>query len=257
MSKSEIILIGSGNLATHLGKAFYKQGYKIRQVFSRDIENAKLLAKNLKCQSYTDMIAEIDLTADIYILALSDDVIEQFAGKIILKGRDQIVLHTSGSVPMGGLKGSAKNYGVFYPLQSFTKRKKVDFKKIPICVEGNNKIASDILIAMAAELSSAVYEINSEQRQALHLAAIFANNFSNFMYQIAFEILESKNIPFDILRPLILETAKKVMDARPLEMQTGPAKRRDLSTIKKHLELLSTDKKYVDIYQLLSKAIMK
>jgi len=245
-------LLGSGHVATHLGHALMENGNKICQVFSRNILHAQALSNQIMCHKYTDKIQDLYDDADVYILALSDDALLDVSKKISLKKSNQIIVHTSGSIPMTVLENSAANYGVFYPLQTFTKNRKVDFDQIPICIESSNEWVLQTLLDMASELSSKVYQIQSEQRLALHISAIFANNFSNYMYQIAEKILHAHDIPFEILKPLIRETAEKVMEGSPAEMQTGPAKRGDVLTIEKHTAFLSSSPTYKEIYQLIS-----
>ena len=255
MKKPEIVLLGSGHVATHIGHALQKNGNNICQIFSRNILHAQALANQVMCQKYTDKIQDLYDDADVYILALSDDALLGVSKKISLKKSNQIIVHTSGSIPMTVLENSAANYGVFYPLQTFTKNRKVDFEQIPICIESSNEWVLQTHLDMASELSSKVYQIQSEQRLALHISAIFANNFSNYMYQIAEKILHTQNIPFDILKPLIRETAEKVMEHSPVDIQTGPAKRGDVLTIEKHTAFLSSDPTYKEIYQLISNSI--
>ncbi|MCE9539162.1 MAG: DUF2520 domain-containing protein, partial [Bacteroidetes bacterium] len=196
---------------------------------------------------------KIDTTADIYIIAVNDDAIIEVTKLLRLKNK--IVVHTSGSVEMNILKPISKNIGVFYPLQTFSKNKTVDFNVIPVCLEANNKDTFKVLQTLAKSISSNVQKINSEQRKTIHLAAVFACNFSNHLYTIASSILASANISFDVLSPLIEETARKVKNTPPIEAQTGPAVRNDIKTINNHLKMLSDNKEYRQLYKLISKNI--
>ena len=250
--KHKIVIIGAGNVATQLGKTLKKSSYSILQVYSKHNSSASNLAKSLTCD-YTTNPQQLNLTADIYIIAVNDDAIIEVVQQLTLK--DKIVVHTSGSVEMDVLKPLTKNYGVFYPLQTFSKTNKVDFKTVPICLEASNTSSFKTLDLIAKSISTDVQKINSSQRKTIHLAAVFACNFSNHLYSIASSILESNNISFDILKPLIEETANKIKKGAPAEMQTGPAIRNDKKTMDKHLVMLSDNKEYQQLYKLLSKSI--
>ena len=191
--------------------------------------------------------------ADIYLLAISDDAISEFSKTLPIQ--DRLVAHTSGSVGIHDLDKKHRR-GVFYPLQTFTKDSEIDFKDVPICIEVLEKNDLQTLKALAEAIGSPYYKISTEQRQTLHLSAVFVNNFTNQLYRIAHEITDAKNIDFEVLKPLILETAKKVQTLSPYIAQTGPAKRNDKKTIKKHLKLIE-NKDYKAIYELLTNAIKK
>lgn len=248
----KIVLIGSGNVATQLGFALKKSKQNIVQVYSRNIKNAFSLAKLLKSDA-TNNVSKIISDADIYIIAIKDDEIASIAKKI--KIENKIIVHTSGSVAIGVLKNMSKNYGVFYPLQTIAKNKKTNFSKIPICIEANNKSTFEILKQLASKISKHIYNIDSEQRKQIHLAAVFACNFTNQMYAIAEQILKQKKIPFTILYPLISETASKIKHNSPVLTQTGPAKRGDKKVMQEHLKLLSNKKDWAKLYSLISKQI--
>lgn len=253
-SPIKISIIGSGNLATQLGLALHKEGYLISQVYSRNKKNASLLSKKIKAEAITDL-KKLSKDSSIYIIAVKDDAIEAVAKQ--LKLLDQILVHTSGSVSMDVLKKSSKNYGVFYPLQTFSKEKKADFKTIPICIEANKKNTSTTLEYFAKSISSNVKRVNSEQRKKIHLAAVFACNFSNHMYAIAEQLLAKDKLSLDLLKPLIEETANKIKENKPSKVQTGPAARNDKKTMDAHLKLLSKEKDLQKIYELISKSIVK
>jgi predicted short-subunit dehydrogenase-like oxidoreductase (DUF2520 family) len=248
-----IVLIGAGNVACNLGITLHKEGYSISQVYSQTKKSATELAKKVKAEAITDL-KKLDQNASIYIIAVADDAIEKIAKKLNLK--DKIVVHTSGSVSINVLKGSSKNFGVFYPLQTFSKNRIVDFRQIPVCIEANNKATSTTLNYFAKSISGNVKNINSAQRKTIHLAAVFACNFSNHLYLIAEKILLENNLSLDLLKPLIEETAAKIKNNSPAKMQTGPAVRGDKKTMKAHLKLLSEKKEYEKIYTLLSKSII-
>lgn len=251
-SSQKIVIIGAGNLATQLGRTLHKAGYKILQVYSPSRKSAELLATKLNSTGITD-IKKIDTGAFMYFISIKDDAIASFCKRLMLD--NQLVVHTSGTVDAAVLKTCSKNYGVFYPLQTFSKDKPVDFKNIPVCIESNNKTSARLLERVARSITTNVQEVSSEQRKVLHLAAVFACNFSNHMYTIASEILLKHQLSFDLLKPLIAETADKVQGNDPAEMQTGPAKRKDTKTMKAHLKLLNKDKELKTIYKLISKHI--
>jgi len=233
-----IVLIGSGNVATQLGISLKNASHKIIQVFSIHKKNANTLAKLLKCDS-TDNLSAISKGADIYIISIKDDTIISFTKK--LKLNNKIVVHTSGSIEMEVLKFSSKNIGVFYPLQTISKNKKIDFTNIPICIEANNSSTLAILKSLAKSISNNVNSITSKQRKQIHLAAVFACNFSNHLYAIANTILKRNNLPLSLLYPLIDETATKIKHSSPAENQTGPAKRRDKKVMQEHIKLLGSN----------------
>jgi predicted short-subunit dehydrogenase-like oxidoreductase (DUF2520 family) len=248
----KITIIGAGNLATQLGLTLYNEGYFISQIYSRNLKNASLLAKKIKGEAITDL-KNLSSDSSIYIIAVKDDAIESVAGQLNFK--DKIVVHTSGSIPIDVLKHCSKNYGVFYPLQTFSKEKSVDFKTIPVCIEANNSKTSTTLQYFAKSISENVKKVNSEQRKKIHLAAVFACNFSNYMYVVAEKILKKDKLSLDLLKPLIEETASKIKNYSPSVVQTGPAIRNDKKTMVAHIKLLSKEKDLQKIYTLLSESI--
>jgi len=240
----KIVIIGSGNVASHLISAFEKSTeIEIVQLFSR----SKFSLKNIPVVHDLNILA----AADLYIIAVSDDAIGHISEQFPFENR--LVVHTSGSVALENL--SSKNRkGVFYPLQTFTKNKAVDFKNIPICIESEWESDLNLLQKVANSISDKVFEISSEQRKSLHVSAVFVNNFVNHLYKIGSDICKEQNVPFEILQPLIRETADKILTLSPNEAQTGPAKRNDIQTINKHLEFLS-DNNQKKIYKLLTQSI--
>ena len=228
----KVVLIGSGNVAQHLILAFKKSlDVEIIQVFTRSQKNSSHLIDNIKI---TSNFSELK-NADVYIIAVSDNAIADVSSQIPFT--DKLVVHTSGSLSMKELD-SKNRKGVFYPLQTFSKDKEVDFSQIPICLEAENVNDYKTLETLAKSISNVVISINSEQRKALHVAAVFVSNFVNHLYKIGNDICLENNIPFDILKPLILETANKIETLPPNQAQTGPAKRNDTTTINTHLDFL-------------------
>lgn len=244
----EVVLLGSGNVATHLFKAFSAtEGIHVKQVYNHSKNS---LAYFQDKTEITEVISEIT-DADIYIMALKDDIIPAMAAK--LQGKQGLVVHTSGSVAIEDL-GGCKRKGVLYPLQTFSKEKEVDYSEIPFCIEANNPEDLQLLRSLAQKISGKAYEINSQQRKKLHLSAVFVCNFVNHLYAVGEQICQKNEIPFDILKPLIAETANKVQQASPATVQTGPAIRKDRSTIEGHLQLLESGENK-KIYELLTSAI--
>lgn len=242
------IIIGSGNVAQHLIQAFQKSGaVEVLQVFSRQKESVSHLIDSAKITDDWHKITE----ADLYVIAVSDSAIAEVSSNLPFENR--LVVHTSGSLQMDEL--NAKNRrGVFYPLQTFTKGKEVDFTAIPVCLESEFDDDYTILEDLAEAIKSKHYLISSDQRKSLHVAAVFVNNFTNHLYQLGKDICAEHQLPFEILKPLIAETANKVQHLSPLDAQTGPAKRHDQNTIDAHLALL-TDTTQKEIYKILTKSI--
>lgn len=249
----KVSIIGFGNLAQHLITAFEKaesQGCEIKlvEVYARKTEGLSALVPFEKICTDLDQLA----AADLYILAVSDSAIAEVS--LLLPFKNRLVVHTSGGVPLDDLDHNNRK-GVFYPVQSFTKNKEIDFSGIPIGLESQNSTDFQLIKKVASAISNAVFVINSDQRKALHLAAVFVNNFSNHLYSIADAICEEHHLPFEILKPLIRETTDKIMLISPDEAQTGPAKRGDTETIQAHLELI-TNENQRKIYQLLTQSIL-
>lgn len=243
-----ITIIGSGNVAQHLIKAFSKsEAIEIVQVFSRKKE---ALASLVSFEKITDSFDSL-LEADLYIIAVSDNAISEVSKQLPFQNR--LVVHTSGAAPIETLDIKNRR-GVFYPLQTFSKNASVDFSLIPICLEAENTFDFRVLEKAAKSISQSVYPINSDQRKALHVAAVFVNNFTNHLYQIGQEICKEHQVPFDVLKPLIQETAQKINTLDPIDAQTGPAKRKDSSTIEAHLEYLNHENQK-NIYKILTQSI--
>lgn len=248
----KISIIGSGNVAQHLITTFQnleKSGTEIElvQAFSRKQE---ALTHLLRPEQIINEFSELQ-EADLYIISVSDDAIESVASQLPFKNR--LVVHTSGTLPLTALHDDNRK-GVFYPLQTFTKGKAVDFNTIPICLEAENPTDYQVLDKVAKSISDKVYAINSEQRKALHVAAVFVNNFTNHLYSIGNDICQENRIPFDILKPLIQETIDKLTTLSPNEAQTGPAIRNDQKTIAAH-EAFLTNENQLTIYKILTQSI--
>jgi predicted short-subunit dehydrogenase-like oxidoreductase (DUF2520 family) len=257
--KLKIVLLGSGNVATHLGLALKRANHQVLQVYGRNEASVKKLAKKLSCP-FTVNSQQVTSEADVYFIAVSDHSIREIASTLKIQNtksgtRNPIVIHTSGSVDIDVLKNKFKNYGVLYPVQTFSINRAVDFKTIPVCIEAVDEATRKKITSLAKTITKKIHFINSPQRKQVHLAAVFANNFSNHLFAIAEHLLEKEKIPFDLLRPLILETALKVQHESPLAMQTGPARRGDASTIGAHLKMLNDKKELKKIYKLITESI--
>ena len=244
----KVVILGSGNVAQHLIEVMKNvSSIDLVQVFARNPNQLNQLLPSSKIVSDYQKIA----AADVYIISVSDNAISEVSAKLPFENR--LVVHTSGSSDLSVLDNKNRK-GVFYPLQTFTKGKKVDFTPIPICLEAENEQDYQLLENLGNCISKKVFQINSEQRKSLHVAAVFVCNFVNHLYQIGNEICEANQIPFEVLHPLIQETTQKVLELTPKEAQTGPALRNDTKTIQKHLDFLS-DENYKTIYQLLTQSI--
>ena len=247
-----IVLFGTGNLATRLGIALQAKNADIVHLYGRTETNTAILARNLGCK-YTTLKEEITSAADIYILAVSDNSIREVSSFLPLM--DQLVVHTAGSVPMEILAASSKNYGVFYPLQTLSCSKEVDLSVVPICIEASNAGSLEKLNRLASLLSEHVVNIDSAQRKQLHLAAIFVCNFVNHFYAIGEQLLSEQRLDFELIKPLILETANKALSFSPRTVQTGPAMRKSTTVMNDHLEMLGQHPEWQKLYELISKDI--
>ena len=270
----KIVLIGAGNLATHLGKALHAAGHDMVQVFSRTMQSAETLASLLDAEPLTD-IAQVRDDADVYIFSVKDSALVQLVAQLCRHEADglgedgavntlrkakkgeheRVFLHTAGSMPMSVFKGMAQHYGVLYTMQTFSKQREVDFSIIPCFVEANDEFAQKQIEGLAREISGRVYQLSSEDRKYLHLSAVFACNFANHCYAISQELLEEHGIPFDVMLPLINETAAKVHEMKPKDAQTGPAVRYDENVIGKQSKLLENHPHFKKVYDSMSKSI--
>lgn len=244
----QITIIGSGNVAQHLIKAFSgSKTVEIKQVFSRKRE---ALLHLIDLEKIVTDLSQLQ-PADLHIIAISDNAISEVSQQ--LPFNNQFVVHTSGTASIDFLDPKNRR-GVFYPLQTFSKNKEIDYSVVPFCLEAENTADFNLLDSIAKSISTAVYSINSEQRKALHVAAVFVSNFTNHLYQLGHEICEENQLPFAILKPLIQETADKINSLDPIEAQTGPAIRNDSVTTDVHLAFLQNENKK-NIYKILTQSI--
>lgn len=252
-----IVLIGAGNVATSMGGALKSAGHEISALFSRTENSAKELSEKIKVP-YTTCLNELPHDADIYISMLSDDALMELAPDIVELNRSALFVHTSGSLPLSLWKDSgAENFGVFYPMQTFSKTKSVVWQNVPVFVEGSSEQVLQGMIYLAKSLSQKVNELDSECRKRLHIAAVFASNFTNRMYAISSILLKESGVDFNVMLPLIEETANKVFTMPPSDAQTGPAIRGDVRVMDSHLESLKSHPDFAEIYKLISDNIQK
>lgn len=257
MSKNtEVSFIGSGNLAWHLAPALDNTDFPVREVYSRNPSHAAALVERLY---QAEVKASLDFSTSssrIFIIAISDDALEDVVQEIILP-EDSVLIHTAGSQPLMVLGYAAtQNLGVFYPLQTFSKDKTVEFTDVPVFIEGANPATEKMLRAMGSALSSTVIPIDSYERKALHVAAIFASNFTNHMLLVAQDIMKENSLIYDWLKPLIAEMINKSLSIGPENAQTGPARRGDLEILDKHLEFLQDNPPAAELYKVISQSII-
>ncbi|MFD1632053.1 Rossmann-like and DUF2520 domain-containing protein [Pseudopedobacter beijingensis] len=250
-----VAILGAGNVAWHLSRAFIMSGYPVRQIWNRTPDKAADLSFEIGGNSISDL-SQIKDEIDLVVITVSDSAIEKVASLLKLK-EHQILVHTSGSTSIDILKPYAKDVGVIYPLQTFTKGIALDFSTIPFFIEGVDSRLEDKLLRFMGTVVPKVIAANSDQRMKLHISAVFACNFTNHFYSIAEEVLKEAGLEFEHLKPLILETANKILKTYPKNAQTGPARRNDVNTMDKHLEVLSTHPDKEEIYASISQHIVK
>jgi predicted short-subunit dehydrogenase-like oxidoreductase (DUF2520 family) len=252
----KISIIGSGNVAWHLSQALEDAGHSIQEVYSRNIKNAEKLAAKLYDAFATNDLDFSESQSQIFFIAVTDDALEQVLAEISIP-EDSIIAHTSGTKSIEVFDLLFINKGVFYPLQTFSKTRRVPFEDIPICIEASSDATQKILTNVASTISKYLYYFDSEKRKVLHVSAVFACNFTNHLLAISKEILSTEGIDYSILNPLISETINKALEHDPKQMQTGPAIRKDVKVLQEHLKFLSADPDKKQIYKILSESILK
>lgn len=246
-----VTLIGSGNLATNLGHALKNAGVGILQIYSHTLDHARHLADALGVDAVCDRICDINTMSDLYIVAVKDDVLTEIIQSLKNHLLGKLIVHTAGSMPM-------LSEGVFYPMQTFSRQRIVSFEHIPIFIEASNESDLQILRKVAEQLSDSVYELSSDDRRWLHIAAVFCCNFTNHMATLSAHLLEKHNIPFSVMLPLMDETVRKLHSMSPSRAQTGPAARNDEQVMKHHVDMLCEDNEtsLSKLYQQLSQSIL-
>lgn len=248
-----VVIIGSGNVATVLGRLIKNAGFEIVQVFGRSGYNAAVLAEELGCE-YTDQVSNITREANMYLVAIADAGLNDF-GQFGDFG-DRLVVHTAGSITKDVFEKTSTNYGVLYPLQSLRKEIKLLRQDIPLLIDGNNETVIAGLEQFALTLSTSVQRASDEQRLKLHVGAVIVSNFTNHLYSLADDYCTKSGVDFKLLQPLIEETALRLREHAPATMQTGPAARKDITTLDKHLRELSVYPKLRNLYLKISDSIM-
>jgi predicted short-subunit dehydrogenase-like oxidoreductase (DUF2520 family) len=236
-----------------LGLALHEAGHDVLAVFSRTMEHARILAERIGSQP-TDDICALPNEADLFIVSVKDAVLTDVVQQLVQGREEQFFAHTAGSMPLELFQGMARHYGVFYPMQSFSKERRINFSEVPVFLEASDAQTLTQLKALSATLTPHIYELSTDERRYLHLAAVFACNFANHCYALSAEILQQHGLPFSVMLPLIDETARKVHYLSPLEAQTGPAIRYDLNVINEQQQLLD-DPAMKELYERLSKSI--
>ena len=249
----KIVLIGAGNVATALGRLFYKNGLQIIQVVGRSEAGTKKLAEELQC-TYTLLIQEVSKEADIYIIAIPDDAVSKIADNLRLP--DKIVVHTAGTLSIGAIKNISENTGVIWPLQSLRKEI-VDLPEIPFVMDGSNEYVNMFLNRLLSEISEEVIMLKEEDRIKLHLSAVVVSNFTNHLYALTQEYCDQNNLPFEFLHPLISETASRLDKHKAKNVQTGPSVRGDKESVLSHIQMLEQYPAFQSLYKQFDESIRK
>ena len=256
-----IVLIGSGNLATNLGKALARVGQQVVQVYSYTQSHAQELADSLnnlyseEVVTATNDLQQVVADADVYVFSVKDSALESLIPQVGARATKGLFLHTAGSIPMDIFKEHVKKYGVLYPMQTFSKAREVDFFQIPVFVEGCNVQVESTIAELAKSVSNKVSLADSEQRKYLHLSAVFACNFVNHCYAISSRLLTEHGLSFEAMYPLIRETESKAHEMLPEYAQTGPAVRFDENVMNRHLQLLGEHPQWQELYEKMSQSI--
>jgi predicted short-subunit dehydrogenase-like oxidoreductase (DUF2520 family) len=248
-----VVIIGAGNVATVFGRLIAKADHEIIQVVSRQIANAQTLANELGC-AYADNPKILDQTADIYVVAMADAALNEIYESYFLE--DKLIVHTAGSISKEILNKVSVNYGVIYPLQSLRKENPELHQDIPLLIDGSSDEAIAVIEKFAGSLSSIVSKADDEHRLKLHVAAVFVSNFTNHLYAMAAEYCKKEGLDFTMLQPLIEETALRLRYHLPGDMQTGPAARKDIITLDKHLRILAQYPALKTVYLRMTDSIM-
>lgn len=254
--KFKIAILGAGNVAWHLAPALENAAHEVTEVYARDIKKAQIITERLYSAEPKDDLDFSESKAEIFILAVKDSAIPELADEVILP-EGSILIHTSGTQPLDILGYSSASFtGIFYPLQSFTKELKLDFEDVPFLLESEDEATLQKLKKLAKSLSPQIYVVRSKDRKAIHVAAVFASNFSNHMIRVAEEIMQRQGVDFEMLKPLIIETISKSLQIGAKNAQTGPAIREDFDTLEDHHQFLSYNEQLAEIYRLISQDIM-
>jgi predicted short-subunit dehydrogenase-like oxidoreductase (DUF2520 family) len=254
--KFKIAILGAGNVAWHLAPALEDAGHEITEIYARDLDKAKQITERVYSAEPKDDLDFSESKAQIFLLAVKDSAITEIADQVILP-EESILVHTSGSMPLDILGYSSASYtGIFYPLQSFTKGRKIDLDEVPFLLEAEDEETLQKLKKLAKSLSPLTYVVRSKDRKGIHVAAVFASNFTNHLIRIAEEIMRRQGADFEMLKPLIIETISKSLQLGAKNAQTGPAIREDYETLEDHHQFLSYNESLAEIYKLISQDII-
>jgi predicted short-subunit dehydrogenase-like oxidoreductase (DUF2520 family) len=254
--KFKIAILGAGNVAWHLAPALENAGHTITEIYSRDIKDALKLTNQVYVADPKDDLDFSESEANLFIIAVSDDAISAIAEEVILPD-NSILVHTSGTAPLNLLGYSSATYtGILYPLQSFTKSREISFEEVPFLLESDDAATLQHLKKLAKTLSPLVYTVKSKDRLAVHVAAVFASNFTNHLLKIAEEIMHRQGLDYEMLKPLVIESIGKSLELGAKKAQTGPAKRGDFETLETHFRFLNYNETFAKLYQLISQDII-
>ena len=251
----KLVIIGSGNLATHLSAELKGSGHTLLQVYSRTLSHARELAGVFGCEAFDD-VSSVSKDADAYIISVKDDAVGEVVKSLADSREGAVFMHTAGSVDISVLTQSVRHAAVLYPMQSFTKGRQPDFSEIPVFIEASDAQAMACVSELASSISGSVHELSSEARRRMHLAAVFASNLTNHCYRLAERIADAEGLDFRLFAPLIMETARKATAMSPRDAQTGPMVRNDVGVMQRQMELIG-DSLTRDIYEAMAKSIYK
>lgn len=252
-SPERVVVVGAGKVARQLVPWLKSKGVEVVQVYNRHLEAAGALASEVGAAAIDDL-KELDTGVQLVFIAVSDDAIANVSGE--MPRTDAVVVHTSGTRPITDLEHHEKR-GVFYPLQTFSEEAQVDFQQVPVCIESSDDVVSEVLKSCGIAWGLQMHELDSGQREVLHVAAVIANNFTNHLLGKSFDLLKTHNIAPDILYPLLMETIRKAVYNDPHAIQTGPAVRGDERTVQRHLDKLKDDPALREIYRQLTDSILQ
>lgn len=254
--KFKIAILGAGNVAWHLAPALEDAGHEITEVYARSLEKAAQITERVYSAEPKDDLDFSESKAQIFILAVKDSALAELADEVILP-EGSILVHTSGTMSLDSLGYSSASFtGILYPLQSFTKGRKMDMEEVPFLIEAEDEETLQKLKKLAKSISPLVYQIRTKDRKAIHVAAVFASNFTNHMLRISEEIMRRQGLDFEMLKPLIIETISKSLQIGAKNAQTGPAIREDYETLEDHHHFLSFNDSIAEIYKLISQDII-
>lgn len=256
MTYFNISFIGAGNVAWHLAQALENAGHHVHEIYNRDPLQAKALVKKLYNAEVKETLDFTESESTLFVIAVSDDALREVATEITLPSSEAMVVHTSGNKGIEIFEGSFINCGIFYPLQTISRSRTVDFQETPFLIEASNEASAQLLSKLAQSISKHVAFVEGQKRRHLHVSAVFASNFTNHLLFIAKQYASTNKVDFKLLKPLIAETVNKALELGPENAQTGPAARGDLQTLDNHLELLEGDERVQEIYKLLSQHIL-